>query len=153
MNTQTPEMPNWFRNRVLDGLQFMLALGLPGTPSSEIAKLTAQSWMTALWMAGLAWNEERDAYRLYQGFINAAAAADRWPTPRAVLQALPARPEQPQLPAPLAARCTPEQRARMAEARRRVTDAVTTMPTVKAARAAAEAEAAVATATTGGAAS
>jgi hypothetical protein len=91
-------IPTWFNNRVVSGLQFMWSIGLPGTPAAELATLTATSWVEALWNAPFAWDEQADAYRIYAGFTTAAARADRWPTPRAVLDAMPSRTPRPALP-------------------------------------------------------
>ncbi len=120
------EPPTWLHNRVLDGVQFLRALGLPGTPAAEVARLTFTAWLAAIWNNGaLAWNEQMDSARLYRAFEAAAAAATRWPTPREVLAAMPPRQTLPAL-AHCAAEPTPEQRAALRSARRRVTDHMTT---------------------------
>lgn len=86
------QAPAWFHNAVLSGLQFLWALGLPGTPAGEVAALTATSWVQALWLHPLRWTEEQDLPRLTEAFTTVAARTERWPTPRNVLDALPPRP-------------------------------------------------------------
>lgn len=89
----------WFHNGVVEGLQFLWTLGLPGTPAGELATLVATSWVQAMWDTA-AWAEEADAGRLHQAFLRTGGSADRWPTPRQVLDAMPARPRPLALPQP-----------------------------------------------------
>lgn len=94
------DVPAWFHNAVVSGLQFLWALGLPGTPASELATLTAQAWVDAMYSGPSAWCQELDEQRLVSAFKAAAGQAERWPTPRAVLSALPPRPHRLALPGP-----------------------------------------------------
>lgn len=93
--------PAWFSNQVVSGLQYLWALGLPGTPAGELAQLTATAWIDTLWHHQVRWDEDLDPPRLEAAFKTAARMADRWPTPRQVLQALPDRLPTPALPAPV----------------------------------------------------
>ncbi len=92
--------PDWFHNQVVSGLQYLWALGLPGTPAGELAKLTATAWIDTLWHHAVRWDEQLDSPRLEAAFKAAARGAERWPTPRQVLQALPDRTATAALPAP-----------------------------------------------------
>lgn len=92
--------PPWFSNQVVSGLQYLWALGLPGTPAGELAQLTATAWIDTLWHHNVRWQEALDPPRLEAAFKTAARLAERWPTPRQVLQALPDRPVVQALPAP-----------------------------------------------------
>lgn len=83
------EAPAWFHNRVVDGLQMLVALALQGTPPAETVALTAQVWVATLWRAR-PWLDERDAQRIAAAFADLAARIDRWPAPRQLLDALPA---------------------------------------------------------------
>lgn len=100
MNAPT-QAPAWFHNQVVSGLQYLWALGLPGTPAGELAQLTATAWIDTLWCHHVRWQEALDPPRLEAAFKAAARQADRWPTPRQVLQALPDRVPAPALPAPV----------------------------------------------------
>lgn len=111
----------WFHNRVVSGLQFLWALGLPGTPASELATLTASTWVHTLWQCGRAWVEELDSYHLYEAFTAVAARAERWPTPRAVLAEMKPRAVRPALPAPFTP-APPHIREKMRTLGRRATD-------------------------------
>lgn len=118
----SPAAPAWFNNRILEGLQFLWALGLPGTPAAELANLTASAWIAALWQMQ-AWDEELDSYRLHEGFMTAAVRADRWPAPRTITECLGPRPRPrgaalPYHPQPP----SDEQRARMGRLGRRASD-------------------------------
>lgn len=111
----------WFHNRVVSGLQFLWALGLTGTPASELATLTASSWVHALWRHPVAWSEELDSYRLYEAFTTLGARVERWPAPRQVLDNMPARAPRPALPW-VPATQPPQVRERIARMTRRRTD-------------------------------
>lgn len=121
------DIPDWFSNRVVDGLQFMLAIGFPGAPAAELTKLTHASWAVTLWSQGGRWDEQLDSYRLYQAFVDAAARASRWPSPADIYAAMKRRPERPALPhryEPL----TPERRELLRQTLRRATDHLTSPP-------------------------
>lgn len=91
--------PAWLNNVVLDGLQRLVALQLPGAPAAEVVPLTATVWIETL-HAARAWREETDAKRLQTAFVALAAEVDRWPAPRAVLEHLPRAAEPLCLPGP-----------------------------------------------------
>lgn len=113
--------PDWFHNRVVEGLQFLLALGLEGTPAAEVIRLTATAWVHALWEAApVAWQEAPDSGRLYRAFNDLAVKSHRWPSPKAVLEHMRPRPEAAALPPPRA-QLSAEMRARLRQlgARRR----------------------------------
>lgn len=94
-------VPAWFHNRVLEGLQFLMSLGLEGTPAAEVIRLTATAWIQALWSANIDWQEPLDSHRLHRAFNDLAVRALRWPSPRVLLDHLPSRPQPRALPAPL----------------------------------------------------
>lgn len=102
-------MPPWFRAAVGEGIQRLVAIGLPGGPGWDSIKLTAQAWAESLWEAPVEWHENPDSRRLESAFKRAARSCERWPTPRQVLELLPARPQPRALPAPTMSR---EQRTR-----------------------------------------
>jgi hypothetical protein len=100
------EAPAWFHNAVVEGVQMLRTLSLPSTPPAETITLTTQVWIQVLWAAKRGWVEAHDLPRLKAAFMALAAELDRWPTPKAVLASLPARPDLKKLPPP---RLTPEQ--------------------------------------------
>ena len=93
-------MPPWFRAAIGEGIQRLVAIGLPGAPGWDAIKLTAQAWGEALWEAPVQWTEKPDAERLRVAFGRAGRTCDRWPSPRQVLDMMPRRPRPPALPAP-----------------------------------------------------
>lgn len=97
-----PLAPDWFHNTVVEGLQRLHVLGLPGTPAAETVTLTAQVWIDTLWALPRTWLEERDAPRLREAFLTTAQLAERWPAPRQPMNNLPRAPEPPALQAPRA---------------------------------------------------
>jgi hypothetical protein len=88
----SPSAPDWFRRAIGEGLMRLYALSLPGYPAAETVKLTKAAWCDALW-AARRWTPE-DQGRLAAAFTRLATATERWPAPRALIQHLPARPEQ-----------------------------------------------------------
>jgi len=114
--------PAWFRNAVIDGLQGLVTLMLPGTPAAEVVQLTTLSWVEVLWRLPVGWLDALDTPRIGPGFLALAGAIDRWPAPRQLLDHLPPR-RQPaaSLPAPHHTQ-TAAQRAALMQARRRVHD-------------------------------
>lgn len=103
--------PRWFHNQVIDGMQMLVALALPGTPPAETVALTAQAWVGALW-AARAWEAERDGWRINSAFQSMAVRVDRWPAPQRLLVELPIAAEPAALPAP---RPSEDQRALILE--------------------------------------
>ena len=98
---KTPKpAPQWMLNEVVTGLQQLLLLSLPGTPATETIGGAAQAWANALWYAPNAWDEELDAPRIAAAFRDIAHRLERFPTPKAILEAMPDRPPLPALPEP-----------------------------------------------------
>lgn len=118
------EVPDWFRNAVIDGVSFLYSLALRGAPSAEVVPLTTTGWIDILWRRPGRWIEELDAPRLGPAFVALAGAVDVWPAPRALLEHLPPRQDTGAvlLPAPAP---SADQRARLAALRRRVRDHLT----------------------------
>lgn len=96
----------WFIESIKDGLKALLSLRLDGTPALDLLPTTRDIWIAALW-AGRDWTEA-DAPRIHQGFVALARDATRWPSPAELRQRLPARRQEPGLPAPA---LTQEQRS------------------------------------------
>ena len=87
-------------NEVVDGLQRLVALALPHTPPAETIEGTARAWADAFWHAPLAWDRDSDAPRIAAAFRGIGHRLARFPTPKAILKAMPARPLLPALPEP-----------------------------------------------------
>ncbi|GCL64345.1 hypothetical protein [Pseudaquabacterium pictum] len=124
--TTTAEDDRWLRNAVIDGVQLLYSLALPGSPAGEVLPLTAQGWIEVLCRCHR-WDAERDSARLHPAFVSLAGAVDRWPAPKQLLDHLPALPAEPVLayrPPPL----TPERRAQLEALRRRLADRLTATP-------------------------
>ncbi|KAB7624342.1 hypothetical protein [Alkalilimnicola sp. S0819] len=103
------EAPKWFKDALIDGLRALMVLHLPGGPGLETVKYTRDVWVRVLWDAPIDWQEETDRRRIDRAFLSLARQADRWPTPRALLEQLPRRPQPRALPSPPMSR---EQRER-----------------------------------------
>lgn len=54
--------------------------------------MSTQAWVATLWSAPIAWDEALDLMRLDDAFLTLALRCERWPSPRAMLEALPPRP-------------------------------------------------------------
>lgn len=93
------EVAPWFRTAVIEGMQMIQVLSLPGTPPEDTIGYTSDVWLRTLWSAA-AWNEGLDRPRLSAAFVRLAREAERWPAPKHVLERLPPRAEARALPAP-----------------------------------------------------
>lgn len=98
--TDKGEAPQWMLAEVADGLQRLMCLALPGTPAAETIAGTARAWADAMWYAPKAWDRDLDAPRIAAAFRGIGHRLERFPTPKALLEAMPARPPQPALPKP-----------------------------------------------------
>lgn len=100
MSTTTTSAPAWFGNTVIEGVQLLVILALPGTPAAETISATALAWIEALWGSPVAWDEHADQRRIAAGFRALARVSERWPAPVALMHQLPARIPPPALPSP-----------------------------------------------------
>ena len=88
----------WLLDEVATGLQRLLALGLPDRPPAETVVLTAITWCEVLQSENITWDAETDSARVRDGFRALARSCDRWPLPKQLLAAMPARPKPLALP-------------------------------------------------------
>lgn len=123
----------WFHNAVIDGLQLLYSLSLPGCPAGEVLPLTTTGWIDVLWRGG-AWDEQLDARRVPLAFFSLARACDRWPAPKQLLDHLPPRPDVLAI-AESTPPITAERRAALAELRRRLADQMLSTPHARGVRA------------------
>jgi hypothetical protein len=124
----TTDDDRWLKNAVIDGVQLLYSLALPGSPAGEVLPLTAQGWIEVLRRCRL-WVAERDAPRLHPGFVALAGAVDRWPAPKQLLDHLPA--VQPvaalvDVPPPISA----QRRLELQALRRRLADHLVATPQI-----------------------
>ena len=124
--------PAWFHNAIVDGVQLIYSLALPGCPAGEVLPLTTTGWIEVLWRGGM-WIEHRDARRVPLAFFSLARACDRWPAPKQLLDHLPPRPDMLAI-AESAQPITPERRAALAELRRRLADHLLSTPQARGVR-------------------
>lgn len=82
----------WLEEAVLEGLQMLLTLRLPGAPAADTIAAGAEVWIGAF-KAGrnIGWDERADRPRIRQAFLAVCAKVDRWPAPSRVLDELPPR--------------------------------------------------------------
>lgn len=99
-DNSAPGVPAWFGNTVIEGVQLLVILALPGTPPAETISATALAWIESLWGTTVAWDERADRQRLHVAFRELARAAERWPAPAQLLKMLPQRKAPPALPQP-----------------------------------------------------
>lgn len=122
MSPHTNEAPAWFQNRIIDGLQLLYSLCLPGFPAAEVLPLTCVTWVEVLY-ATRPWDEALDSGRLRTAFTELARLSERWPAPAQLKQHLPPRPVlAPALcgPKPVASE---KRKAEVAAARQRILSA------------------------------
>lgn len=89
----------WFTDRIISGVQSMVTLHLPGGPPADTVAYTAQVWVASLWGARR-WQQEPDADRIDAAFQRLLSSCDRWPAPARLLDLLPARQPERELPPP-----------------------------------------------------
>lgn len=106
------QIPDWFSDAILDGIERLYVLSLARTPSADTIELTHAQWVEVLWDAPVQWDEEVDRPRLQAAFKRLARQVDTWPAPSQLWELMPGRPQRPALPGP---ELTPEQRARNRE--------------------------------------
>lgn len=94
------EAPGWLVAEMAEGLQRLVLLRLDGAASADSIAGVALAWADAMMVAGISWDEALDAPRLKMAFRLLAARLERWPAPKHLLEALPARPEPLKLPEP-----------------------------------------------------
>ena len=94
------ETPQWMLTEVADGLQRLMLLALPGTPAAETIEGAARAWADAFWYAPKAWDQDLDAPRIAAAFRDIGHRLECFPSPMAILEAMPARPPQTALPEP-----------------------------------------------------
>lgn len=126
------EDDRWLKNAVIDGVQLLYSLALPGSPAGEVLPLTAQGWIEVLRRCRT-WVPERDAKRLHPGFVALAGAVDRWPAPKQLLDHLP----PVQAPLALVEAAPPisaAQRQQLQALRRRLADHLVAPPQSRAVR-------------------
>lgn len=103
-------VPHWLGELVKLRMERLRLLGLEGQPLGRAMGEVVVIWAQVI-AARLPQADERlDAPRLHAAFDALEARCERWPAPKQLLEALPARPEPPRLepPAP-----RPEQRAQV----------------------------------------
>lgn len=91
---------SWFRNTIIEGLQWLTALSLRGAPAPDVLTATTEAWVQTLWGAHPAWDEQRDGWRIVEAFKVVRATTEFWPAPVVVLRAMPPVPEVKALPPP-----------------------------------------------------
>jgi hypothetical protein len=98
-------IPDWFLKRVVNGVQFLMALPLPGAPRHQPFDFVASTWVDSLWEDD-AWDERLDNARLYRAFDALAVRACCWPEPDELLECLHPR-AAASLPVPSAVPAAP----------------------------------------------
>lgn len=92
----------WIEREIARGMQALLALRLLDAPSSDTVERTLDVWIAAIEPRSAGWSETLDAPRIQIAFQLLLARVTRWPAPRELLDAMPARQPARALPAPSA---------------------------------------------------
>jgi hypothetical protein len=88
-------MQDWITREISSGLQKLVLLNLDHAPAYDVlSRGTLPAWVEAI-TTGRALVEKRDAPRLREAFRRLMATCTRWPTPRELLDAMPALPGPP----------------------------------------------------------
>lgn len=83
----------WLKATIAKGLAGFIVLRLPNQPPEEMITKTAEIWLQAILHKKLynGWNESEDKWRIEQAFLNLYAECERFPSPKMLLERLPAR--------------------------------------------------------------
>lgn len=96
---------DWLLDEVATGLQKLMTLSLESTPAADMIAATGMTWVEAI-SAGRAFDRQLDAPRIRAAFRILEGRCTRWPAPRELLEAMPARRQRPALTDDV--RATPE---------------------------------------------
>lgn len=83
-------MDNTLQNAIMEGLQRLLVLRLPGSPASDTLTAVAAIWIDALSDRPITWQTDRDLPRIRKSFRVIEGTAEKWPNPAIFMQNLPA---------------------------------------------------------------
>lgn len=90
-------MTKGVNNTLVAGLQRTLAMRLPGHPPADTVDGMFQAWIAAFNALPIAWDDARDVPRLERAFALFWGQAEKWPTPKMVIDCLPPVPPPPAL--------------------------------------------------------
>lgn len=90
----------FLREETITGLQKLCILRLENTPAADSIEAVAMVWLEALQTLPISWNESQDKDRVNMAFLRLIKEADRWPSPKMLIERLPRRKETPKLPTP-----------------------------------------------------
>lgn len=88
------------RDEILDGLSALHLLRLPNAPAHARMEEVTGVWLAVLEAHCRHWTPERDKGRMEAAFMRMCAEAERWPTPKQVIERIPPRKPLPELPRP-----------------------------------------------------
>lgn len=86
------------RDAILDGLSALHLLRLPNAPAHARMEEVTGVWLAILEAHCRHWTPERDKGRMEAAFMRMCAEAERWPTPKQVIERIPPRKPLPELP-------------------------------------------------------
>ncbi len=93
-------IPAWFNNTVVEGMQYLVALHLPFSPSDDTIAATCQAWVQALWNTQHHWDRQIDQVRLRDAFVCHAHKLSQWPAPKFIVDHMAERALPKALPMP-----------------------------------------------------
>lgn len=85
------EIPPLLEAEVLEGLQRLLTLRLPGSPSQDTIILTSDTWANAIYAKCGNWQDKLDKGRINFAFSKLFASVEVWPTPKQLIELMPPR--------------------------------------------------------------
>lgn len=102
------EIPPLLEAEVLEGLQRLLTLRLPGSPAQDTIILTSDTWSNAVYVKCGNWQDNLDKGRISFAFAKLFASVDKWPTPKQLIELIPPR-SQPKVKVLNAPKRSPEE--------------------------------------------
>ncbi len=91
--------PRWLGEIVKYHMERLRLLNLDASPPGVAMGEVTRIWAETIAASG-EFDEEEDSPRFHAAFLTLQRTLERWPAPKHLLEALPARPEPRKLPAP-----------------------------------------------------
>ena len=93
------KVPRWLGEIVKYHMERLRLLNMDASPPGVAMSEVTRIWAETIAVSGV-YDEELDAPRFHSAFMTLQRTLERWPAPKRLLEALPARPEPLKLPPP-----------------------------------------------------
>lgn len=81
----------WLKKAIVEGMQTCITVRLRSAPALETMEAVARIWVAVFESQPVAWDEERDLWRIRKAFLIVLGESETFPTPKKVLDCMPPR--------------------------------------------------------------